>query len=70
MTIGIKAQRSRVKSDWYCANRQAERDVIRMGWARHVLNDEGARPLTHSAESVRLARNIVASLQNERAHDR
>ena len=64
-TLGLKAKHSRVKSDWHSATRQATRDVIRMGWARHVLEEEGAHPLTHSAASVRRARNIVASLQNE-----
>jgi hypothetical protein len=64
-TLGLKTQHSRVKSDWHSATRQAKRDVIRMGWARHVLEEEGAHPLTHSVASVRRARNIVASIQNE-----
>ena len=53
----------RVQSDWHSAARQSERDLLRMGWARHVLEEETIHPLTHSAERVRLAQNIVAKLQ-------
>lgn len=54
---------SRNHTDWYSAARQSERDVLRIGWARHVLEEESIHPLTHSAERVRLAQNIVATLQ-------
>lgn len=65
-TLKVDAQHSRAQSDWHSASRQAERDVLRMGWARHVLAEEAMHPSTHSPARVRLAQNIVASLQNEK----
>lgn len=59
------AKHSRAKNDWHSATRQAERDVIRMDWARSILAEEDTDPSTHSRARVRRAQNIVASLQNE-----
>ena len=53
----------RVQNDWHSAARQSKRDLLRLGWARHVLEEESRRPLTHSAARVRLAQNIAATLQ-------
>lgn len=53
---------SHTQCDWHSATRQAERDVIRMAWARSVLAEEDMHPSTHSPARVRRAQNIVASL--------
>ena len=63
-TFGRDAQPLRVKSDWHDADRQSARAVLRMGWARHVLDEEDKHPQTHSAARLRRAQHIVASLQN------
>lgn len=61
----LDAQRTRALGDWNSATRQAARDVVRMGWARHVLAEEDTHPSTHSPARIRRAQNILASLQKE-----
>lgn len=65
--LKLDAQHSRAHSDWHSATRQAKRDVVRMGWARHVLAEESTHPSSHSPARIRRAQNIVASLQNKQA---
>ncbi len=52
-------------SDWHSAARQSGRDDVRIGWARHILDEENRHPLTHSSARIRRAKYIVAVLQND-----
>ncbi|WP_167852769.1 hypothetical protein [Pseudotabrizicola sediminis] len=54
-----------MQSEWHSAARQAERDAVRLAWARHVLSEESAHPSTHSAARLRRAQAIVGLLQTE-----
>lgn len=65
VTRDIDPKQTRAKTEWHSASRQAQRDVVRMGWARHVLEEEKAVRLTHSAARIRRALNIVAALQDQ-----
>ncbi|TGD42020.1 hypothetical protein EEB11_15770 [Pseudotabrizicola sediminis] len=64
-TQGSDARQSRMQSEWHSAARQAERDAVRLAWARHVLSEESAHPSTHSAARLRRAQAIVGLLQTE-----
>ncbi len=59
------ARMPRVQSSWYSVNRQAARNVVRINWARNVLDEERMHPSTHSAARVRRALKIVDSVQTE-----
>lgn len=63
-TLRLDTQQSPDHSDWLSEARPSERDVVRMGWARHVLEEESRYPLTHSAARIRRAKNILATHQN------
>lgn len=60
-TLELEMKHRGARGDWYSAPRQAKRNVVRMNWARHVLQEEATHPSTHSAARLRRARNIVAS---------
>ncbi len=59
------ARLPRIQTDWHSAARQAERDLVRLGWARQVLEPTGDSPVTHSIARVRLAQHIFATQQSD-----
>lgn len=47
-----------------CARQQAARDHVRLGWARHVLDEESAQPRSHSAARLRRAHNVLSKIND------
>lgn len=64
-TLQFRGQVRLRQSDWHGAQRQAQRDAIRLRWARNLLDEESKQSGTHSVARIRRATGIISAFAKE-----